>query len=335
MLTTKKTGWKDWKELDDPKVRLVQVRGTTPVKFIAEKLPKAQVLLLDNYPDAVRAIAQDRADGMVDVLDFLTEHTKTHKVEWMTVADACRRLLLRYRRRQGQRSAAREAQQCGQGAQRQRRHRQGVAEVVRRADAARSEGEPALERAGLTPPAAAHAPVRRGCRPVPAAARRDHGASPHVNLRPRFQRHLAAGALSPGGRLALAADRLSRVLRRHGHRALRRDGEDLRRRLVAPPVDAYVSFFTNTPQLVQIYFIFFALPEWGILLSPYAAVLIGMTLNAGAYLTQVQLAGFASVHRAEIEAAETLGFTRMQSVRFVILPHIMRRCFRRCRISTS
>ena len=85
VLTTNKSGWKDWKELDDPKVRLVQVRGTTPVKFISEKLPKAQVLLLDNYPDAVRAIAQDRADGMVDVLDFLTEHTKTHKVEWKTV----------------------------------------------------------------------------------------------------------------------------------------------------------------------------------------------------------------------------------------------------------
>ena len=85
VLTTEKMGLKDWKELDDPKVRLVQVRGTTPVKFIAEKLPKAQVLLLDNYPDAVRAIAQNRADGMVDVLDFLTEHTKTHKVSWKTV----------------------------------------------------------------------------------------------------------------------------------------------------------------------------------------------------------------------------------------------------------
>ncbi len=85
VLTTQKMGWKDWKELDDPKVRLVQVRGTTPIKFISDKLPKAQVLLLDNYPDAVRAIAQDRADGMVDVLDFLTEHTKTHKVTWKTV----------------------------------------------------------------------------------------------------------------------------------------------------------------------------------------------------------------------------------------------------------
>lgn len=96
---------------------------------------------------------------------------------------------------------------------------------------------------------------------------------------------------------------------------------------VRRPVDWYVSFFTNTPQLVQIYFIFFALPDAGILLSPYVAVLLGMTLNAGAYLTQVQRAGFASVHRAEIEAAETLGFTRMQSVRYVILPHIMKTLF--------
>ena len=85
VLTTKAKPWTDWKQLDDPSVRLVQVRGTTPVKFISEKLPKAQVLLLDNYPDAVRAIAQDRADGMIDVLDFLTEHTKKHKVEWKTV----------------------------------------------------------------------------------------------------------------------------------------------------------------------------------------------------------------------------------------------------------
>ena len=86
VLTTKAKPWTDWKQLDDPNVKLVQVRGTTPVKFISEKLPKAQVLLLDNYPDAVRAIAQGRADGMVDVLDFLTEHTKKHQVDWKTVA---------------------------------------------------------------------------------------------------------------------------------------------------------------------------------------------------------------------------------------------------------
>jgi polar amino acid transport system permease protein len=92
-------------------------------------------------------------------------------------------------------------------------------------------------------------------------------------------------------------------------------------------VGAYVTFFTNTPQLVQIFFLFFALPEFGIQLSSYQAVLLGMTLNAGAYLTEIQRAGFASVRRTEIEAAETLGMSRLQVVRHVIVPHIMRVLF--------
>ena len=89
-------------------------------------------------------------------------------------------------------------------------------------------------------------------------------------------------------------------------------------------VGAYVVFFTNTPAFVQVYFLFNGLPEAGILLSPMAAALIGLTLNAGAYLTEIQRAGFLSVRRTEIEAAETLGMSRLQSVRYVILPHIAR-----------
>jgi len=92
-------------------------------------------------------------------------------------------------------------------------------------------------------------------------------------------------------------------------------------------IQGYVVFLTNTPQLVQIYFLYFALPDAGILLSSYQAVLIGMTLNAGAYLTEIQRAGFLSVRREELEAAETLGMSRLQSVRYVILPHIMRILF--------
>ncbi len=92
-------------------------------------------------------------------------------------------------------------------------------------------------------------------------------------------------------------------------------------------VDTYVIFVTNTPQLVQIYFLFFALPDSGILLSPYQAVLMGMTINAGAYLTEIQRAGFISVHRNEMEAAETLGMTLWQRVRYVVMPHIARVLF--------
>jgi polar amino acid transport system permease protein len=89
-------------------------------------------------------------------------------------------------------------------------------------------------------------------------------------------------------------------------------------------VRAYVSFFSNTPQLVQIFFLFFALPEFGILLSPFQAVLLGMAMNAGAYLTEIQRAGFESIQQAEIEAAETLGFSRLQVIWYVVAPHIVR-----------
>ncbi|MDR6955413.1 polar amino acid transport system permease protein [Ancylobacter sp. 3268] len=92
-------------------------------------------------------------------------------------------------------------------------------------------------------------------------------------------------------------------------------------------VGVYVTFFVNTPQLVQIYFLYFVLPDSGILLSSYNAVLLGMTLNAGAYLTEIQRAGFESSRRSEIEAAEVLGFSRLQQIRYVILPHVARVLF--------
>ena len=86
--------------------------------------------------------------------------------------------------------------------------------------------------------------------------------------------------------------------------------------------NAYVIFFTNTPALIQIYFLYFGLPEFGILWDKFICVLIGLTLNAGAYLTEIMRAGFISVRRTEIEAAETLGFSAWQQIRYVIVPHI-------------
>jgi polar amino acid transport system permease protein len=92
-------------------------------------------------------------------------------------------------------------------------------------------------------------------------------------------------------------------------------------------VRGYVVFATNTPQLVQIFFLFFALPEIGVTLSPFTAVLIGATFNAGAYLCEIQRAGFESVRHMEVEAAEVLGFSTVQIVRYVIVPHVMKVMF--------
>jgi polar amino acid transport system permease protein len=101
---------------------------------------------------------------------------------------------------------------------------------------------------------------------------------------------------------------------------IRNEGGPITSRLVR----AYVAFFTNTPQLVQIYVIYFGLPDFGILFAPFPAVLIGMTLNAAAYLTEILRSGLASVHAQELDAAETLNMNRLQTLRHVTLPHLFR-----------
>ena len=87
-------------------------------------------------------------------------------------------------------------------------------------------------------------------------------------------------------------------------------------------VDGYVVFITNTPALIQIYFLYFGLPEIGLRWSNEACVLIGLILNAGAYLTMILRAGFLSVRKTELEAGQTLGFSLVQQIRYIIVPHI-------------
>jgi polar amino acid transport system permease protein len=87
-------------------------------------------------------------------------------------------------------------------------------------------------------------------------------------------------------------------------------------------VNTYVVFITNTPALIQIYFLYFGLPEVGIRWSNEACLLIGLTLNAGAYLTMILRAGFLSVRITELEAGQTLGMSLIQQVRYIIVPHI-------------
>ena len=87
-------------------------------------------------------------------------------------------------------------------------------------------------------------------------------------------------------------------------------------------VDGYVIFITNTPALIQIYFLYFGLPEAGIRWSSETCLLIGLILNAGAYLTMILRAGFLSVRKQELEAGQTIGMSIIQQIRYIIVPHI-------------
>jgi polar amino acid transport system permease protein len=86
----------------------------------------------------------------------------------------------------------------------------------------------------------------------------------------------------------------------------------------------WVTLTTNSPLFVVLFFVFNGLPNWGILLSPLAATLIAFIVISSGYLAEIQRGGIQSVRQAELDAAETLGMSRLQILRFVIAPHVIK-----------
>lgn len=84
-------------------------------------------------------------------------------------------------------------------------------------------------------------------------------------------------------------------------------------------VDAYVELMRNTPFLVQLFMIFFGLPLIGLRMTGVWAALLAMTLNLGAYASEIIRAGVDSIHRSQLEAGASLALTRWQVFRYVIL----------------
>ena len=86
----------------------------------------------------------------------------------------------------------------------------------------------------------------------------------------------------------------------------------------------YLTIIRGTPMLIQILFAFYLLPQLGITLPPILAAIIAIGLNSAAYISQVIKSGITSVSKGQIEAAQVLGFSKMQTTRYIILPQAMR-----------
>jgi polar amino acid transport system permease protein len=92
-------------------------------------------------------------------------------------------------------------------------------------------------------------------------------------------------------------------------------------------VTAYVEIVRNTPFLVQAFFIYFGLPSLGIRLDPETAAAIALSLNGGAYLTEIIRAGINSIPCGQFEAGRALGLGRFQIYRYVVLLPALRAIF--------
>lgn len=86
----------------------------------------------------------------------------------------------------------------------------------------------------------------------------------------------------------------------------------------------YVSLVRGTPLIVQIYFIYLALPQVGIVLPAIPAGIIALSFNYGAYLTEVFRAGIQAVPRGQREAAQSLGMPSRLVMRRIVLPQAFR-----------
>ncbi|MCF3146174.1 ectoine/hydroxyectoine ABC transporter permease subunit EhuD [Streptomyces platensis] len=98
-----------------------------------------------------------------------------------------------------------------------------------------------------------------------------------------------------------------------------------RSRWVTWPVSVFVEFVRNTPLLVQLFFLFFVLPGWGLTFAPLTTGVIGLGLHYSTYTSEVYRAGIDGVPPGQWEAATALNLPRRRTWTAVILPQAFRR----------
>ena len=84
-------------------------------------------------------------------------------------------------------------------------------------------------------------------------------------------------------------------------------------------------FFRGTPLLLQLFFIYYGLPTFGVTLSPTTSAIIGLGINYSAYLAEIIRAGIESIDGGQMEAAKAIGMSYTQAMRRVIVPQTYKR----------
>ena len=92
----------------------------------------------------------------------------------------------------------------------------------------------------------------------------------------------------------------------------------------------YATIFRGTPLVVQLFILYFGLPNLGIYLSPYWAAVLGFTLCSGAYHSEYVRGALLSIKKGQILAAQSLGFSTWSSLINIVLPQALRRALPGC-----
>ncbi|PID71650.1 MAG: amino acid ABC transporter permease [Desulfobulbus propionicus] len=94
--------------------------------------------------------------------------------------------------------------------------------------------------------------------------------------------------------------------------------------------NSYAALFRGTPLVVQLFVLYFGLPNIGIYLSPYVAAVVGFILCSGAYQSEYVRGALLSIKRGQYAGAQALGMTRFQTIFWIIIPQAVRRAIHGC-----
>jgi His/Glu/Gln/Arg/opine family amino acid ABC transporter permease subunit len=302
VITTASTPVTRWQELNRSDLTLVNMRGNQSVSVLAEKLPRPKRLLVDGNADTIRAIAQGRADALVENVDFFIGFTRLYPdVAWRVLPEPI------------------FTAWCGIGLPKGNEplraaidtalialHRDGsIDRLWRGAYGAAMTVPPGPEQLRPVAASTGGGRYRFDWQPVIAAL-------PYLAGGALISLQIAGIAFGSGAVLGLVL-----ALARHSGPAWAQRA-----------AGAYVSAITNTPALVQIFLLYYALPDAGVLLPAFVAVTLGLTLNAAAYLADILRGGIAALRASELEAAAVLGLSARDRLRFVMLPAIVAAVYR-------
>ncbi|MDB5940816.1 MAG: amino acid transporter rane protein family [Ramlibacter sp.] len=95
------------------------------------------------------------------------------------------------------------------------------------------------------------------------------------------------------------------------------------RRITYGLCTAYVAAIRGTPLLVQLFILFFGLPQFGILLPAFFCGVIGLGIYSGAYVSEIVRGAIQSVDRGQMEAARSLGMSSGKAMRNIVLPQAL------------
>ena len=92
---------------------------------------------------------------------------------------------------------------------------------------------------------------------------------------------------------------------------------------LAPLVSFYIELSRNTPLLIQLFFLYYGLAKFGIKLEAYTCAVAGLAFLGGSYMAEAFRAGLEAVGKGQLEAGMSIGLSRLQLLRYVVLPQAL------------